>query len=403
MSEDPVLLVCHSQGDTETLLDTARALKKQSKPYQFLAVGHVAKRKLKEEEAYIEIDDSFKDSQKLSEQQRSELIDSLNAKLKNGDGELIFGRAIVGTPSQQTDVPMQIADWCMEELGNNKNKVAISNEYLFFDEKHVFWDQIRDKRHTRDNYHVLVPTNYTRDQVKSFNDKVDVSVVGHIAFDRQQSVDKDTIKQHRKDLNIEDDNIKDGNHFVFFAGGKNSEEDKETLTSLLEALRDKPEIKEQTQIRIGMHPAVKNKKNYLEELSSVIQEGDPVQFIITPKFKAELEKELESNQDVDEWLKDELRLPYVEVDISGSQCNEAANAVVSANPATDASTAAIAGKPVFTYKEGSYLPRNMTTDPNDFWDQMAADNKDAIKREEVGAEDRPVGDNIVSAVYSKKV
>ena len=391
MSEEQVLLVCHSQGDTETLLDTARALKEQSKPYQFLAVGHVAKRKLKEEEAYIEIDDSFKDSQELSEQQRSELIDSLNAKLKNGDGELIFGRAIVGTPSQQTDVPMQIADWCMEELGNNKNKVAISNEYLFFDEKHVFWDQIRDKRHTRDNYHVLVPTNDARGQVQSFNDKAEVSVVGHMAFDRQQSVDPNTINQRREDLNI-----KDGNHFVFFAGGKNSEEDKETLTSLLEALRDKSEIKKQTQIRIGMHPAVENKTNYLEKLSSLIQKGDPVQFIITSKFKKKLEEELGSKQNVDALLND---LPYVEADIGGPQGNEAADAVVSANPATDASTAAIAGKPVFTYNKGSYLPRNMTTAPNDFWEQMAANNE-AIKREEVGAEENLVGDNIVSAVYS---
>lgn len=294
-----ILAICHSMGDSQAILSTAKSLSSKEIFTTVLVIGKTAKAKVSEaiqqmkelETPYLDMLDADalcegkpieSDSLSLSSTDLDQLIQIIENKHFNG--------LLVGTPSyveadKQNLIPQQI-------LGklNQSIPAAVFSDYAFYDDKHTLsqnrWFDLATK--------FLVPFKKAIDSFKADADKT--SIVGLPAIDNiklkyAQWLNNEPNKTLEIGKKFIAAKLEADHPFVFVAGGKAGDEN--LIEALAKACEEVPGLK----IYIGVHPAAENV--YIEKLQAIIDQQDKSKIMsILPKGVIETDEVVYLSQGV---------------------------------------------------------------------------------------------------------
>lgn len=348
------LFVCHSTGDTNVILDVARELLSNSHDsITILVVGQAAKRKLES----LNEGDSLKKSERVNITYLSKIIgeqemlksedDKLSEKqlslLSEAINKMKISKALIGTPSKNNaQIPFQIAAFIAEHLEVG----VIFNDYLFKEQKHIYWNTLTQNDKWQHTYTWCVPLLSTQKELEHTNKDVKSAVVGHPSIEAciNTPEQNNSIDAIRKQLGINDETA-----LLFISGTKDLKADQSLLEEIFQA-RNETENKN-IQIRFGLHPGINDLDAYMKELTNHVEQdaaelGQYFKFIITDKLLPRVN------------LKDINDSLICKADVNGDNGAAAADGVACSVPATLATKSAITGKPAYysNADKKSYLP-----------------------------------------------
>lgn len=244
--------------------------------------------------------------------------------------------AYFGVPSNNNEMPYQIASRLSIPF-------TIAYEYMFKPEKHSLWQYVGQLA-AKENCHFAVPLQSAITDIKELDMHADVHVIGHLSLDRVQGITSD-VTQSRKNLSIEPDQ-----KLVFVSGTTQpTEVDNQFLTALLSELStgNYPTI----QLRMGIHPGVKDLDMYLETLLHTCHLFNTT----SHQFKIILSKQIANK------LTRPLAVsPFIiHADVTGPEAALAADNISQAVPGALLNEAALQGKPSYFHQQSAkpYLPK----------------------------------------------
>lgn len=414
-----ILFVCHSAGDTEIIMDTAQKVVSKTKDAIYiLTVGKTAATK-------VSTDPLLKSKQvhwiKLSDiLSPEEVIGLENTPLSSSQVDAIqtylapfnIERALFGTPSQlNAAAPFQIA----KRLSATLESGIIYNDYLFYEEKHSFWEVVKQKKLWQTKYKWFVPTPAAKTLIDSKLNNGEKSptgsyprcietktlAVGHRAIDattHSEPLDEKKINEWRSQLNITPKQT-----LIFVSGTKNTEDDKTLLRSLLTSINSGYGVSghEKIEVRLGLHPGHTDLITYIQGMTSVIDEfketraANQVQFIVPSSLKDKVSSlSLESSL-------------FCFSDLSGDDSTLASDGVACSMPATLTNKAALLGKPALYYQDKTpFLPgERLFGGPKyiDLFFKRALDKKPRfpVTKEELALSSTEVTEAIATALLEK--
>jgi len=367
-----ILLICHSVGDANIIIQTARKLsEKEAANIHLLVIGQAAKNRVEAEKFSKNIKVTYLneilqkpfsdfDNRPLNEEEFSQVVDCLDSwKIDS---------ALIGTPSlNDAGAPFQIAAYLAERLQHG----LFYNDYLFYEEKHLYWKKIAEKGWT-EKYRWLLPLPQAQKKFKEKNLDLKTEVVGHLALA--------AIRENKEDSNKLRSGLQDNsqNRLVFISGGKSVKEDLQLLSAITEALKEKRFSN--IDVRIGLHPGLVSKdlNDYLTKMVQHLLQNpvkNSIQFIIDPSKRESILNQL-TNPEISLDLNQTERF-FRPVQIRGDQAAAAADGVACFVPATLVTQAAAQGKFAACYKGEPYLTAGITIGANmtGFFNQVSETKK----------------------------
>lgn len=266
-----VLAICHSAGDTQAIVATAKVLAKRETNTTILVVGKTARDQLTKamesfanEKSWIKMldIDSLSEEKPITNNLLSisepKLFDVCSELRKHKYDGLLVGTASYVLADQQSTLAQQI----LSQLAPNIPS-AVFSDYAFYDPLHTLskerWFKLADK--------FLVPF---KKAIEAFQADIEKSVVvGHPSVDVTKekytqwlNEEKSIIEKiHAKLTKI---NLNPEHEFVFVAGGKAGDEP--LIESLCIACQEVPSLK----IYVGVHPGAE--QAYIDKLQAIIHE-----------------------------------------------------------------------------------------------------------------------------------
>lgn len=357
-----ILFVCHSIGDSNVLLESARkVLDKSQDKLVILTIGQAAKTSVEK----LATDDKLKQAKQVKilslanilgeeEMQQLEnkaLSESQLAKLKSALEKYEITKALIGTPSQiNAQAALQIAEIIAAQVTPESG--YIFNDYFYKENNHCYWHALEQKSTTetdwRKQYTWLAPLPKAEDAILKTNSLLKTLVTGHPGIDavlEQKQPDTDIIAGYRRALSSKDHAI------LFISGTKDLSDDKTLLQEFLTVLAKEENLK--LQIRVGLHPGNQNLENYILEMLAMLEAkqfakiSECIQLVMPDALAARIKNsEILKNSHI------------LRVNLSGDQAACAADAVASAVPSTLVNQAAISGKPAYYHQaKESYLSK----------------------------------------------
>ena len=244
--------------------------------------------------------------------------------------------AYFGVPSNNNEMPYQIANQLTIPF-------TIAYEYMFKPEKHSLWKHVGVLA-AKDNCHFAVPLDSAVMDIKELNNKANVHVIGHLSLDRMQGDASDNTKIHKL-LSIDAEK-----ELIFVSGTTQpTEVDNQFLKALLAELATGkyPSI----QLRMGIHPGVKDLDVYLQTLLKTCDMfqtvKDQFKIVLTSQLASKLKQPIDNS-------------PFViRADVSGADAAQTANNITQAVPGALLNEAALRGKPSYFHDQATkpYLPK----------------------------------------------
>jgi len=247
-------------------------------------------------------------------------------------------QAYVGVPSDDSHKPFEIAD-C---LTDHSIPCVLAYEYMFRPSQHVIYDYL-PRLAKKSNCRVAVPLPIVVDHLHS-HASIEAFPVGHLSIDQALTTSPVDPAPIRSALSIAAEQ-----KFVFISGSSQPVEiDARFLEALLVELATGQYPK--LQLRMGIHPGVKELKFYLNTLLSICTRysNTALQFkiIITPEIAQKLNNEIPSSDFI------------IKANINGNQAAQGADAIAQSVPGALLNMAAMQGKPAYFHEKSTqpYLP-----------------------------------------------
>jgi hypothetical protein len=244
-------------------------------------------------------------------------------------------RAYLGVPSTNNVVPFQIGE-------SLKIPCTIAYEYMFKPAKHAFWSYV-DGLTSKGNCDFAVTLPQAKLDILEISANAKVHEIGHLSLDRQQENKLDPMPT-RKSLSV---NIQD--ELVFISGSTQPIKiDNQFLDAILNEISTEnyPSI----QLRMGIHPGVKDLDAYLQTLLATCEKysrtKDQFKIILTDSLEKRLKQPISSD------------LFILRAEVSGSEAAQAADKISQSVPGALLNEAALAGKPSYFHEKSTtpYLP-----------------------------------------------
>lgn len=245
--------------------------------------------------------------------------------------------AYFGVPSNNNEIPYQIA----RRLDIS---FTVAYEYMFKPEKHGLWKYVNQLASKR-NCNFAVPLDSAVTDIKELNSNATTRVVGHLSLDRAQGATPD-ISKTRMTLSVATEQ-----ELIFVSGTTQpTEVDNLFLNALLAELSTGKYTS--IQLRMGLHPGVKDLDLYLQELLKTCElyptTKDQFKIVLTNQMAGKLIQPLADS-------------PFIiKADVSGSDAAQAADKVTQAVPGALLNEAALKGKPSYFHEKSAkpYLPKH---------------------------------------------
>lgn len=334
-----VLLVCHSAGDTNALIEAAQVLS-QDKKVHILSIGAVAKKTLSNlsqnrnitlahaDEILVGYPNNYEEGEFTAEQLQL---------LKYYFESLDIERVVIGTPSKPyATTYLQIAEY----FSSNPKILfkAILNDYLFEDPEHSYWLKCRLLAEQPAtllwlfNYYWLVPVSEVANRIHRISPQLKTSIVGHTIFHQISTIN---IPNIRGQLNFQTDES-----FLFFSGSKSENDDLELLQEIFTHMQS--DAYPCTKIIIGLHPGMTDMLLYLKQLSSLIECYNltgRVKYILSDTMLNSIGGVIINERDA------------IRANINGNDAAKASHGVASVLPATLANQAYLDNLPVYIARD----------------------------------------------------
>jgi hypothetical protein len=407
-----ILFVCHSMGDTNVLVETARNMAaKTEENILFLAIGQAAKNILEK----LPSDDLLKKSKRVRMENLADIFGEEAMQLVENKAlnkaELLklkkdflqqhnISKALIGTPSQlDAFAAFQIAEMIVAAV--DRDSTFIFNDYFYKEPAHAYWKVLEEKDEKNDwrqKVTWLAPLDKTKEKILQANPTVSVHVAGHPAIDAalaHKPPAAEVIGAFRKGLGLDDRQA-----LLFISGTKDLQDDRALLEEILKSLA-RQEHPEAIQVRLGLHPGNQELNNYIAGVFALLESeqyakvaGD-VKLIIPDSLVLRMDSDLLHNSHV------------IRMNITGDQAALAAHGVASAVPSTLVNQTAIAGRPAYYHQEKEpYLPADRLSvgkhNMGFFLDKIAAKKQqDVITRKELGLSDASAAAVIAHALLKR--
>lgn len=246
--------------------------------------------------------------------------------------------AYFGVPSNNNEIPYQIA----RRLSIS---ITIAYEYMFKPDKHGLWKYV-DELASKKNCDFAVPLTPAVTDIKELNSNAMTHVIGHLSLDRANVDASPNISKTRMNLSVNPEQ-----ELIFVSGTTQpTEVDNQFLNALLAELSTGkyPTI----QLRMGIHPGVKDLDAYLQELLKTCAlypaSKDQFKIVLTNQITNKLIRPLADSAFI------------MKADVSGSDAAQAADKVTQAVPGALLNEAALKGKPSYFHEKTAkpYLPES---------------------------------------------
>jgi hypothetical protein len=351
------LFVCHSTGDSNALIATAKELIKKNSRHQivFFIIGKAAIKQIEQLKEASFLNLNVKANFVFHIIEDSLIAKSESAALTENDFESIktdliqlikkyeITNALVGTPSlNHASLPFQMAEYLTNHF--KEDHLLIYNDYLFKEKAHGYWNML-DQDWAREITH-LVPLPTAKNAITKINPFLRAEIVGHPAIDISLSEAPVNKKEIREALAVDEKQA-----LIFISGSKNFSQDKDLLTSLFPLLEQaSKESSFDFELRLGIHPGIADAKAYITEILSLIN-GFPtisqhIKLLVNPTSMDQLT------------LAKESRDTLLPTSLCSDDISHAADGLVSTSPATLFNQAVLQGKPAYCHEADkvSYLP-----------------------------------------------
>lgn len=359
------LLICHSAGDTNALIETAQALPPEVN-ICILSIGSVAKKTLSNTHLNGNISLAHADdilSGQLGDYEDGAFTVAQLQILQDYFHTLKIDCVLIGTPSKShATTYLQIA----EHFANDPTVVykAILNDYLFEEPGHSYWLKLRLLAESPTellwllNYCWLVPLPEVANRIHRISPQLETSIVGHTIFNHPATID---IAHIREQLNLQLDEP-----FLFFSGSKVARDDLELIQEIFTKMQN-PAYQPMKMI-IGLHPGMENIAAYLNQLSELITNSNlvnKVKYIVSNAILNSLGESVPNARDT------------IRANLSGNDAAKACNGVASVLPATLANQAYLDGLPVYIARdiEKAYLFSDYENNLESFLSKVARQEK----------------------------
>lgn len=277
-----ILAVCHSVGDTQVILESAKEMAKNAIHTSILVVGSAAKTKV---EAYLktlntseeqsifmlDIDEKLPEIKPISKNISildENSIEQLSEKIKLSE----YAGLLIGTPSyamvdKQCDIPEQLLTQWGKTLPS-----AVVSDYAFYDPQHHIVTHSWFKNATK----FLVPFAKAKEAFGQ-TENTNTIVVGHPTVDAAKKLYRQWVLERKEELDSRIETVKSNlklqpdQKFIFVAGGKAGDE--AMIQALAQTCKSYPKI----QIFLGMHPAAET--SYLSAIEKLIENCEQIRFM----------------------------------------------------------------------------------------------------------------------------
>lgn len=226
---------------------------------------------------------------------------------------------------------------------------VIANEFMYYDPEHPFWQNL--SKMVSDKITFAMPLQAAVDKIIDAQPKSKTSVIGHLSIDK--ALAKQEIKPQEKARIRNQLEINDNQEYIFISGTTQPVEiDSEFIQALLNELNtgSYPNI----QLRMGLHPGVKDINSYLEKILTICKTMPNLQ----NQFKIIIPNNIKSKIINDIILSDDIYKQYtIEVDMNGPTASSAADKIAQAVPGALVNEGIVSGVPGYFHKNvQSYLP-----------------------------------------------
>lgn len=264
--------------------------------------------------------------------------------------------ALVGTPSQNTETrSFDIAKTLTTYFSNQH--VFIYNDYLFEEKAHAYWTILnKDFSSWQKQTHWLVPLPTVHQKITEKNSELTVSEVGHPIIDEaftREPIDAEKVRQALE--------INEHYAFVYISGSKDPDQDIEFLTALFQGLSAYHTFAPAFNfaLRLGIHPGLSDKQNYLKEVCTLIEQFPALSAhikILVPNKSDYSLTEVDEGKFSQKYVTNIPKL--ADKALSSEQITAAADGVASVCPATLTSLAILQGKPAYVHdtSKPSFFP-----------------------------------------------
>lgn len=334
--------VVSSIGDTDLALETAKVLRKQGHQTTFISVTTVAENRIIAAAKLAPITHySLYDLLILNPEfplyrcTRKQLD-----RLMQFVSKQRFSHMYVGLPSERNnEIALQIAERIRHI------PVLMASEFMFTpNPAHSIWQHLF-KLQQNSKLHWLVSLKSAYEAFKL--DPARADAVGHLSIDRAlQTVSFDTAKI-RQNLGAADSSL-----MFLSSSTQPADYDARFLHAVLSELPNHATI----QIRLGLHPGIRDLDTYLSTIIPIYLEHDApkrFQIIVPPSWKAKFKRPKEHIDNP------ELASLFVFKEISGAEASAAAKGVMQSCAGALLNEAVVRGKPVYatlSEEEPPYLP-----------------------------------------------
>lgn len=243
--------------------------------------------------------------------------------------------AYFGVPSSNNEMPYQIARQLTIPF-------TLAYEYMFKPEKHALWKYVEELT-AMQNGRITVPLHSAISDIQTLNRQANIEVIGHLSLDRENDSTTD-ISKTKMNLSVDLQQ-----ELIFISGTTQPIAiDNNFLDALLSELATEkyPSI----QLRMGIHPGVKDIDTYLATLLETAKNypGTQHQFklIVTAQLASKMKQPIAHS-------------PFIiRADVAGSDAAQAAEKVTQAVPGALLNEAALKGKPSYFHDKTAkpYLP-----------------------------------------------
>jgi len=329
------LMVSHSIGDTNTIVEAAKVVAVNEK-VQILTIGKAAMRLLNhpigENITITHVEDII--SPPFEHYDVDQFTEDQLVELQHYFSSLAISRVLIGTPSKpHAETFLQIA-----KLFANDNVVthkAIFNDYLFHEPEHTYWLKLRLLAESNQemvwllNYQLLVPVLDVANKIPEAIPKANVTIVGHTIFSPMTKV-----PEVRNQLKIQENES-----LLFVSGSKDQEKDLGLLREIFIKSQGQPQLK----IVVGLHPGASDIANYLLQLNQLIKEhnlAQRVSYILTDNISRQLGDAAKT-----------AAYYGIVANIDGNSATSVADGLASVMPASLANQAYLAGTPIYVKQD----------------------------------------------------
>lgn len=249
-----------------------------------------------------------------------------------------------GVPSENNEIPFQLAETL-------DTPVLMAYEFMFKPDNHCLWNYVSSLG-MKSNVKWAVPLDTAREDFQVPVDRL--FVTGHLSIDNayiNSCGGTKNPKELKEILNVSSDKS-----LAFISSTTQPVEiDSGFLDCLLTELKMHPNM----QVRLGLHPGIKNFDVYLKEILEIYLKhpeiSDQFKIIVPDRIAGQIKSpESSINHPV-------YQHAFLRVNITGNEAASAADRIAQAVPGALLNQAVLEGKPTYSHLGKPYLPTHYFT------------------------------------------